>query len=85
MKRLTQAQSELIDAFLAEHSSRVSTAQLENDLLISDLFPVFAQRSHIEVMRRPSFSVAAQQFPKRTATRSESPRMLICGSSCPRG
>ena len=43
MKRLTEAQSELIDAFLAEHSSRVSTAQLEKDLLISDLFPVFAQ------------------------------------------
>jgi hypothetical protein len=43
MKRLTEAQSELIDAFLAEHSSRVSTAQLEKDLLISDVFSVFAQ------------------------------------------
>ncbi|MHB8816150.1 MAG: nucleotidyl transferase AbiEii/AbiGii toxin family protein [Steroidobacteraceae bacterium] len=41
MKRLTEAQSELIDAFVAEHSSRVSTAQLEKDLLISELFPVF--------------------------------------------
>ncbi len=43
MKRLTEAQSELIDAFLAEHSSRVSTAQLEKDLLISDVLSVFAQ------------------------------------------
>jgi hypothetical protein len=32
MKRLTEAQSELTDAFLAEHSIRVSTAQLEKDL-----------------------------------------------------
>lgn len=50
MKRLTKAQSELIDAFLAERSSRVSTAQLEKDLLITDVLPVFAQpisyRSH---------------------------------------
>jgi hypothetical protein len=43
MKRLTEAQSELIDAFLAEYPSRVSMAQLEKDLLISDVFPVFAQ------------------------------------------
>ena len=43
MKRLTEAQSELIDAFLAEYSSRVSMAQLEKDLLISEVFPVFAQ------------------------------------------
>lgn len=43
MKRLTEAQSELIDAFLAEHPSRVSTAQLEKDLLISDVCAVFAQ------------------------------------------
>jgi len=34
MKRLTQAQSELIDAFLAEHGARVSTVQLEKDFPI---------------------------------------------------
>lgn len=43
MKRLTEAQSDLIDAFVAEHPSRVSTAQLEKDILISELFPVFAR------------------------------------------
>ena len=42
MKRLTTAQSELIDAFLAEHASRISTAQLEKDFLISEVFSVFA-------------------------------------------
>ncbi len=41
MKRLTQAQSELIDAFLAEHGARVSTAQLEKDFLISEVFAAF--------------------------------------------
>ncbi len=43
MKRLTKAQSELIDAFLAEHASRVSTAQLEKDFLISEAFSAFAE------------------------------------------
>lgn len=43
MKRLTEAQSDLIDAFVAERPSRVSTAQLEKDILISELFPVFAR------------------------------------------
>lgn len=41
MKRLTDAQSELIDAFLAEYPSRVSTAQLEKDLFISEAFAAF--------------------------------------------
>ena len=41
MKRLTQTQSELIDAFLAEHGARVSTAQLEKDFLISEVFSAF--------------------------------------------
>lgn len=41
MKRLTKAQSELIDAFLAEHASRLSTAQLEKDFLISEVFSAF--------------------------------------------
>jgi hypothetical protein len=44
MKRLTKAQSELIDAFLAEHASRVSTAQLEKDFLISEVFGAFTDR-----------------------------------------
>jgi hypothetical protein len=43
MKRLTEAQSELIDAFLAEHAARVSTAQLEKDFLISEVFSVFTE------------------------------------------
>ncbi len=43
MKRLTQAQSELIDAFLAEHGARVSTAQLEKDFLISEAFSAFTE------------------------------------------
>ncbi|EQD76536.1 protein containing DUF1814 [mine drainage metagenome] len=43
MKRLTQAQSELIDAFLAEHGARVSTAQLEKDFLISEVFSAFTE------------------------------------------
>jgi Nucleotidyl transferase AbiEii toxin, Type IV TA system len=42
MKRLTKDQAELIDAFLAEHAPRVSTAQLEKDFLISEVFSVFA-------------------------------------------
>jgi 5-keto 4-deoxyuronate isomerase len=41
MKRLTAAQCELIDAFLAEHAARVSTAQLEKDFLISEVFLAF--------------------------------------------
>ncbi len=43
MKRLTKAQSELIDAFLAEHAARVSTAQLEKDFLISEVFSAFTE------------------------------------------
>jgi 5-keto 4-deoxyuronate isomerase len=43
MKRLTEAQSELIDAFLPEHAARVSTAQLEKDFLISEVFSVFTE------------------------------------------
>ncbi|MHB1541610.1 MAG: hypothetical protein ACYCUE_06330 [Steroidobacteraceae bacterium] len=43
MKRLTQAQSELIDAFLAEHGARVSTPQLEKDLLISEVLSAFTE------------------------------------------
>jgi 5-keto 4-deoxyuronate isomerase len=43
MKRLTKAQSELIDAFLAEHAARVSTAQLEKDFLISEIFSAFTE------------------------------------------
>jgi len=43
MKRLTKAQSELIDAFLAEHASRLSTAQLEKDFLISEVFSAFTR------------------------------------------
>jgi hypothetical protein len=43
MKRLTKAQSELIDAFLAEHAARVSTAQLEKDFLISEVFSIFTE------------------------------------------
>lgn len=42
MKRLTEAQSELIDAFLAEYPSRVSTAQLEKDFFVSEAFSAFA-------------------------------------------
>ncbi len=41
MKQLTKLQSELIDAFLAEHAPRVSPAQIEKDYLISDVFSVF--------------------------------------------
>ena len=41
MKRLTRAQSELIDAFLAEHGARVSSAQLEKDFFISEVFSAF--------------------------------------------
>jgi hypothetical protein len=43
MKRLTKAQSELIDALLAEHAARVSTAQLEKDFLISEAFSAFTK------------------------------------------
>jgi hypothetical protein len=43
MKQLTKAQSDLIDAFLAEHSARISTAQIEKDFLISDVFSAFAE------------------------------------------
>jgi len=43
MKRLTKAQSELIDAFLAEHAARISTAQVEKDFLISEVFSAFAE------------------------------------------
>jgi hypothetical protein len=41
MKRLTKAQSELIDAFLAEHAPRVSTAQIEKDFFITEVFSSF--------------------------------------------
>lgn len=43
MKRLTKAQSELIDAFLAEHAARVSTAQIEKDFFITEVFSSFAE------------------------------------------
>jgi hypothetical protein len=50
VKRLTQAHSELNDAFLAEHGARVSTAQLEKDFLISEALSAFtapvAYREH---------------------------------------
>lgn len=36
MKRLTKAQSELIDAFLDERAGRISTAQVEKDFLGDD-------------------------------------------------
>ena len=38
MKRLTKTQSELTDAFLAEHAARVSTAQIEKDFFITEVF-----------------------------------------------
>jgi len=38
MKRLTKAQSELIEAFLAEHAARVSTAEIEKDCIITEVF-----------------------------------------------
>ncbi len=43
MKRLTEAQAELIDAFLAKRAERISTAQIEKDLLISEVFSVFTE------------------------------------------
>lgn len=43
MKRLTKAQSELIDAFLAEHAAHISTAQVEKDFLISEVFSAFTE------------------------------------------
>jgi len=43
MKRLTKAQSELIDAFLAEHAARVSTAQIEKDFFITEVFSTFTE------------------------------------------
>ena len=43
MKRLTKAQSELIDAFLAEQAARVSTAQMEKDCFITEVFSSFAE------------------------------------------
>ena len=43
MKQLTEAQSELIDAFLAERAVRISTAQIEKDLLICEVFSVFTE------------------------------------------
>jgi Nucleotidyl transferase AbiEii toxin, Type IV TA system len=43
MKRLTKAQSELIDAFLAEHAARVSTAQIEKDFFITEVFSIFTE------------------------------------------
>ena len=43
MKRLTEAQSELIDAFLAEHAARVSTAQIEKDFFITEVFSIFTE------------------------------------------
>lgn len=42
MKQLTRAQSELIDAFLAEYPTRASAAQLEKDFLISEAFSIFS-------------------------------------------
>ncbi len=51
MKHLTKAQSELIDALLAEFAPRVSTAQLEKDFRISESFSVFSEpvayRGHV--------------------------------------
>lgn len=62
IKRLTEAQSDLIDAFVTEYPSRVSTAQLEKDLLISELFPVFARPVEQSHLHRAGDQVLRQVF-----------------------
>jgi hypothetical protein len=78
MKRLTKALSELIDAFLAEHASRLSTAQLEKDFLISEVFSVFTDpvlhqsiRPHLSCVADPAS--AAQRNRQADGVVAEAP------------
>ncbi len=82
MKRLTQAQSELIDAVLAEHDARVSTAQLEKDFHISEAFSAFTEPVAYHEHEAKFVLCGSTAVSRHTVSRNASRRTSTSGSPC---
>lgn len=74
MKRLTKTQSELIDAILADHTTRVSAARLEEDSLVLQQF-VSASIEAVVYDGRNVFPGTALRFPMQS--KQQTPVVLV--------